>query len=220
MLGVDILIFVTLGTQDKSFERLLDAVQKQIDLGNIKDEVIVQSGYTKFKSKDMKIFDLVNRDKFDEYMSDCSLLITHGGVGSIIGGLNHGKKVIAAARLKKYKEHTNDHQIQIIEAFSNEGYILSLDDFLVNYPKSEKILKDKIKSTSYEILELILLANLKQDKLVEQQLIISKINMLDFYFEESYKKKYISEKTCMRKVQELSNITKMVYGWIKNGSKV
>ena len=99
-------------------------------------------------------------------------------------------------------------------------FILSLDILLINYPKSEKILKDKIKSTSYEILELILLANLKQDKLVEQQLIISKINMLDFYFEESYKKKYISEKTCMRKVQELSNITKMVYGWIKNGSKV
>lgn len=138
MLGVDILIFVTLGTQDKSFERLLDAVQKQIDLGNIKDEVIVQSGYTKFKSKDMKIFDLVNRDKFDEYMSNCSLLITHGGVGSILGGLNHGKKVIAAARLKKYKEHTNDHQIQIIEAFSNEGYILSLDDF----DKLDTVLKE------------------------------------------------------------------------------
>ena len=99
-------------------------------------------------------------------------------------------------------------------------FILSLDFFLINYPKSEKILKDKIKSTSYEILELILLANLKQDKLEEQQLIISKINMLDFYFEESFNKKYISEKTCIHKVQELSVITKMIYGWIKNGSKV
>lgn len=44
--------------------------------------------------------------------------------------------------------------------------------------------------------------------------------MLDFYFEESFKKKYISEKTCIHKVQELSVITKMIYGWIKNGSKV
>ena len=96
-------------------------------------------------------------------------------------------------------------------------FILSLDILLINYPKSEKILKDKIKSTSYEILELILLANLKQEKLIEQQLIISKLNMLDFYFEESYKKKYISEKTCLYKVQELSNITKMIYGWLKSG---
>ena len=46
-------------------------------------------------------------------------------------------------------------------------FILSLDILLINYPKSEKIFKDKIKSTSYEILELILLANLKQEKLIE-----------------------------------------------------
>lgn len=46
-------------------------------------------------------------------------------------------------------------------------FILSLDILLINYPKSKKILKDKIKSTSYEILELILLANLKQEKLIE-----------------------------------------------------
>ena len=129
MLGVDILIYVTLGTQDKSFKRLLEAIQKQIDLGNIKEEVIVQAGCTKFESKDMKIFDLVSRDKFDKYMDECDLLITHGGVGSIIGGLTHGKKVIAAARLEKFKEHTNDHQIQIIDVFSKEGYILALENF-------------------------------------------------------------------------------------------
>lgn len=126
---MDILIFVTLGTQDKSFKRLLEAIQRQIDLGNIKEEVIVQAGFTRFESKDMKIFDLVSRDEFDQYMGECDLLITHGGVGSITGGLTHGKKVIAAARLKKYKEHTNDHQIQIIDVFSKKGYILSLDDF-------------------------------------------------------------------------------------------
>lgn len=126
---MDILIFVTLGTQDKSFERLLKAIQKQIDNGNLKDEVVVQAGYTKFASKDMKIFDLIDSDSFDEYMKKCDLLITHGGVGSITTGLRNNKVVIAAARLKKYKEHTNDHQLQIIEAFSKKGYILKLDNF-------------------------------------------------------------------------------------------
>ena len=43
------MIFVSLGTQDKSFKRLLDAIEKQIDKGNIKEEVIVQAGYTKYK---------------------------------------------------------------------------------------------------------------------------------------------------------------------------
>ena len=128
--GVDILILVTLGTNDKQFYRLLEAVQRQIDLGNIKDKVVVQAGYSSdFKSDDMEIFDLIPMDEFDKLISECDILITHGGVGSIITGLKNNKKVIAAARLEKYGEHENDHQLQIIENFSKEGYILSLENF-------------------------------------------------------------------------------------------
>lgn len=123
------MILVTLGTQDKSFVRLLTAIQKQIDLGNIKERVVVQAGCTKFNSHDMEIFDLIPMEDFDKLISECDLLITHGGVGSIISGLNKNKKVIAAARLAKYKEHVNDHQLQIIENFSRKGYILKLEDF-------------------------------------------------------------------------------------------
>lgn len=123
------MILVTLGTQDKSFIRLLEAIQKQIDLSNINDEVVVQAGYTKFKSKDMKIFELIPMEEFDNLIKSCDILITHGGVGSIITGLKNNKKVIAAARLSKYGEHTNDHQLQIIDNFTNAGYILELNDF-------------------------------------------------------------------------------------------
>ena len=123
------MILVTLGTQDKSFTRLLDAIQKQIDLGNIKDKVIVQAGCTKYNSKDMQILDLIPYDEFEKYIKECDLLITHGGVGSIITGLKNKKKVIAAARLTKYKEHTNDHQLKIIKNLSVSGYILPLDNF-------------------------------------------------------------------------------------------
>ena len=123
------MIFVTLGTQDKSFVRLLDAIQKQIDKGVIKEKVVVQGGCTEFASSDMEIFDLCSMDDFAKYMDECDLLITHGGVGSIVNGIKRGKKVIAAARLKQYEEHTNDHQLQILDNFYNEGYILKLDDF-------------------------------------------------------------------------------------------
>ena len=123
------MILVTLGTQDKSFKRLLEAIDRQVELGNIKDKIVVQAGCTKYESKNMEIFDLIPMEKFDDLIKSCDLLITHGGVGSIITGLKNDKKVIAAARLEKYKEHTNDHQLQIIENFSNDGYILGLDNF-------------------------------------------------------------------------------------------
>ena len=123
------MIFVTLGTQDKSFDRLLKAIDKEIENGNIKEKVIVQAGYTKYESHNMEIFDLLPAEEFEKYFDEADLIITHGGVGSILSGIKKNKKVIAAARLSKYKEHTNDHQKQIIEEFSSKGYILELKDF-------------------------------------------------------------------------------------------
>lgn len=132
------MILVTLGTQDKSFSRLLDAIEKQIKLGNIKDRVVVQAGNTKYESKNMEILDFIPYDEFDNFMKECDILITHGGVGSIITGLKNKKKVIAAARLKQYHEHTNDHQLQILKNFKEAGYILTLDEF----DKLDEVLKE------------------------------------------------------------------------------
>jgi UDP-N-acetylglucosamine transferase subunit ALG13 len=123
------MILVLLGTQDKPFTRLLDAIQKQINNGNIKGKVVVQAGCTKYESSDMEIFDLMPIDEFNKLIKKADLIITHGGVGSIMEGIKNNKKILAAPRLKRYGEHDNDHQLQIIEEFANMGYILPLKDF-------------------------------------------------------------------------------------------
>ena len=142
------MIFVTLGTQDKSFSRLLEAIEDKIKAGKIKDKVIVQAGYTKFQSKYMEVFDLVPIDKFNEYVEKCDVLITHGGVGSILTGLTNNKKVIATPRLSKYKEHTNDHQVQIVSEFAKRGYILEVLDL----DKIDEVIKEakKFKPKKYK----------------------------------------------------------------------
>ena len=132
------MILVTLGTQDKSFKRLLEAIQKQIDNGNIKDKVVVQAGCTEFESKDMEIFDLIDRDKFSKLISECDLLITHGGVGSILMAIKKNKKVIAVPRYKMYHEHVNDHQVKTIEIFGKRSYVMPTK----NVQDIEQALKD------------------------------------------------------------------------------
>ena len=123
------MILVTLGTQDKKFTRLLSEIDRLIDLKVIQDEVVVQAGFSKdYKSSNMKIFDLISKDEFDKKISECDFLITHGGVGAILTGLKYKKKVIAIPRLKKYKEHVNDHQVQIVDNFHEEGYIIGVFD--------------------------------------------------------------------------------------------
>ena len=128
------MILVTLGTQDKSFIRLLSILDKQIEAGLITEEVVVQSGYTKFESKHMLLIPYFAQDELDMYRNKASLIITHGGVGSILDGCKLGKKIIGVARLKEYKEHINDHQIEICEQFSRDGYILFARD-LDNIPE-------------------------------------------------------------------------------------
>ena len=77
----------------------------------------------------MKTIEFTNPKEMSEYIKEADYIITHGGVGTIIEGINLGKKIIAVPRLKEYKEHVNDHQLQIIDRFDEEGYILPLKDF-------------------------------------------------------------------------------------------
>ncbi len=122
------MVLVLLGTQNNSFHRLLEEIEKNIEDGTIKEQVIVQAGYTKFKSNNMEIFDLIPKEKLEKYQEEANYIITHGGVGSIIESLKKGKKVIAIPRKQKYGEHVNDHQIDIVQTFNEKGYLIGLND--------------------------------------------------------------------------------------------
>lgn len=120
------MIFVTVGTQDKEFRRIFDMVEEQIKLGNINEEVVAQIGCTKFESKNIKTYKFMEKEEYNKFMKNARIVITHAGVGSLIEGLNLNKKMIVIPRLKKYGEHVNDHQLQILETFENRGHILAV----------------------------------------------------------------------------------------------
>ncbi len=133
------MILVMLGTQNNSFHRLLEEIDRLIDCGKIHEKVIVQAGYTKYESINMEIFSLLPQEELEKYQKEADLIITHGGVGSIISSLRMGKKVIAVPRLHEYGEHVNDHQKQIVENFDKEGYIIGIKDVLELEKAIEKI---------------------------------------------------------------------------------
>lgn len=121
------MILVMLGTQNNSFHRLLEEIEKNIEDGTIQEEVIVQAGYTKFDSNKMKIFDMLSKEELEKIQQKADLIITHGGVGSIISSIEMGKKVIAEPRLHEFGEHVNNHQIEIIRDFDKKGYIIGIE---------------------------------------------------------------------------------------------
>ncbi|MBR2991552.1 MAG: hypothetical protein IKF51_08885 [Solobacterium sp.] len=122
------MIFVTLGTNDKSFVRLLKAVEKLTASGVIRERVVVQAGFTKYESSRMEVFESVPADRFAALMDEADLIITHGGAGTIMTALRKGKKIIGVPRLAKYHEHVNDHQKQLLSAFEERGYLIYAKD--------------------------------------------------------------------------------------------
>lgn len=149
---------VILGTQDKDFSRLLKKIDQLIADHKIKDEVVVQAGTTKYQSSHMKIFDLIPMTEFNRLIGKADLIITHGGVGSIIQALKKQKKIIVIPRLKEYGEHTNNHQLQIVHEFSKKGYVIPCTD-IENLKSALEQVKDfkpkPYKSNNTQMIQLI-----------------------------------------------------------------
>jgi len=122
------MIFVTVGTHEQPFNRLLEAVDKLIEKGIIKEKVIMQIGYSTYIPKYAEWFRFKDFSSIKKIMKRAKIVITHGGTGSIFTALNLNKKVIAIPRLKKFREVTNDHQLQIVKELEKEKMLIGVYD--------------------------------------------------------------------------------------------
>lgn len=125
------MIFVTVGSQKFQFNRLLKKIDDLIDQQIITEEVFAQAGASDYVPKNYGYIGFMSSEEFEKRENEADLIITHGGVGAIIGALRKGRRVIAVPRMKKYGEHVDDHQIQLITAFDDMKMIkgcLNLDE--------------------------------------------------------------------------------------------
>lgn len=119
------MVFVTIGNATQGFPRLLNAIDEFAGAGGFGDEeVIVQSGHTAdFQPQHCIARPFINMDEFDRLMEDASLIICHGGCTQL-QAVRLGKVPVVMPRRKKYGEHVNDHQVQLVEALRDEGMIV------------------------------------------------------------------------------------------------
>ncbi len=132
-------IFFTVGTQEHNFKRLLNHANK-IENANI----TVQKGYSKLKlNKDIKVFEF--HDNIEQFIIENDIIISHGGIATIILALKHQKKLIVMPRKKKYAEHVNDHQEEITNKFSKNNYL-----YLLNQNDNINYIIDKVVKMSFK----------------------------------------------------------------------
>ncbi len=134
------MIFITVGTHEQPFERLIKWVDKLVENKIIKEKVIVQKGYTDFEPKYCESYPLISYEEMQRYLKDARIVITHGGPASFIAPLAIGKIPIVVPRKKKFNEHVNDHQLEFTKEVEKrmKNIIVvesekELEDAIINY---------------------------------------------------------------------------------------
>lgn len=152
------MIFIILGTQKFQLNRLLKEVDALCAKGQIDEKVFAQIGHSDYMPQYYEYVDFLDRDLFEQKIKQSSLVITHSGVGSIITSIQSGKPVIVYPRLCKYKEHVDNHQLEIAEAFAKKNYVLCCneeDDLGNLIIKSRNMKFEKYVSSTENIIKIV-----------------------------------------------------------------
>lgn len=94
---------------------------------------------------------------------------------------------------------------------------------LINYPKSELVLKRSIEQNTYELIENLFAYNINDTDRIKQKHLkdfLVKLSMLDFYTRISYKKKIISKRQFEVIGRFLIEARKITFVLVKGETKV
>lgn len=123
------MIFVTVGTHEQQFNRLIEYVDKLVQKKVVTEEVIIQTGYSTYKPNYCKWEHFFSYQEMKKNVSDARIVITHGGPSSFIMPLQIGKTPLVVPRIKEFDEHVNNHQMEFCKAVEKRmGTIIVIED--------------------------------------------------------------------------------------------
>lgn len=122
-----LVIFAVVGLHGVGFNRFVKLID---DLASkTKEDIIIQIGAATYTPSYADYFVFGDIWKMSDHYRNSDIVITHGGVGSIMSALSHNKPIIVVPRLQKYGEVTDDHQLEIANAFCQLGFVSVANDF-------------------------------------------------------------------------------------------
>lgn len=123
------MIFVTVGTHEQPFNRLIQKMDELKRDGIIEDEVIIQTGFSTYEPKHCQWSKLLPYQQMVKNVADARIVITHGGPASFIMPLQIGKIPIVVPRQHQFSEHVNDHQVEFARNVAERmGTIIPVED--------------------------------------------------------------------------------------------
>ena len=121
------MIFVTVGTHEQPFNRLVEYMDKWASEHD--EDVVIQTGFSTFEPKNCEWSKLYPYKTMLELVDKARVVITHGGPSSFIMPLQIGKIPIVVPRKHEFNEHVNDHQVAFSNAVAErQGNIIVVED--------------------------------------------------------------------------------------------
>lgn len=114
-------IFVSVGFESFSFDRLLQAIDRGIEQGLIECEVFVQAGHSRYQVRFCESKRFLDFDEVVSRLREADIVVSHAGVGTTFLCLTMGKTPILFPRQSRYHEHVDDHQIQFAQKMESQG---------------------------------------------------------------------------------------------------
>lgn len=112
-----VLIFVSVGTNTRPFDRLVRAVDEAAP--HFEEELIVQLGYSSYCPAHVQWIEFCNPEELDDYVKACRLLICHAGFGIIGSGIRLQKPMILVPRELQLGEAVNP-QYELAEYLASQ----------------------------------------------------------------------------------------------------
>lgn len=123
------MVFVTVGTHEQQFDRLVRAVDGLVADGALTEPVFVQTGYCDYEPEHCEWSRFVPATEMTERMKAADVVITHGGPSSFIEAMAAGKVPVVVPRRFEFGEHVNDHQESFVrEVAERKGGIVPVYD--------------------------------------------------------------------------------------------
>lgn len=108
------MVFVTVGTHEQPFDRLVKAVDALVADGTLDEEVFVQTGYCTYEPEHCEWERFVPAPEMRSRMEAADVVVTHGGPSSFIEAMAAGKVPVVVPRYERFGEHVNDHQVAFV----------------------------------------------------------------------------------------------------------
>lgn len=118
------MIFVITGTEAFPFDRLIIELDRLKEIGEIKDEIYIQSGSCIYTSKNCKFDKWLPFNAMCENIKKADFIIAHAGAGTTLLCLELKKTPIIVTRQKCHNEHLDDHQVPFAKMMEKLDYAL------------------------------------------------------------------------------------------------